>query len=80
MHPNTFPQKKKREREPYHITGNSERWGRQGGSSENEKGGDDGRRGEEGQNDDSMGPTAELIRISFSSLSGFEAGVGLMWV
>ena len=32
------------------------------------------------ENEDSMGPTAELIRISFSSPSGFEAGVGLMWV
>ena len=39
-----------------------------------------GNSGEEGQNDDSMGPTAELIRISFSSPSDFEAGVGLMWV
>ena len=50
------------------------------GSHQKEKGGDDGRRGEEGQNEDSMGPTAELIRISFSAPSGFEAGVGLMWV
>ena len=50
------------------------------GSYQKEKGGDDGRRGEEGQNEDSMGPTAELIRISFSSPFGFEAGVGLMWV
>ena len=37
---------------------------RHGGSSEEEKGGDDERRGEEGQDEDSMGPTAELIRIS----------------
>ena len=34
---------------------------------------------EEGKNEDSMGPTAELICISFSSPPGFEAGVGLMW-
>jgi len=54
------------------------RGGRQGGSSEKEKGGNDGRRGEEGQNEDSMGPTAELIRISFSSPHGFEVGVGWM--
>ena len=31
-------------------------------------------------NDDSMGPTAQLIRISFPSPSGFEVGVGFIWV
>ena len=31
-------------------------------------------------NDDSMGPTAQLIRISFPSPSGFEEGVGFIWV
>ena len=42
--------------------------------------GGDGRRGKEGQNDDSMGPTAQLIRISFPSPSGGEVGVGFIWV
>ena len=39
-----------------------------------------GRRGEEGQNEDSMGPTAERIRISFPSPSGCVVGVGFIWV
>jgi len=57
---------------------NKKRWGRQGRRSEKEKGGCDGRRGEEGQNDDSMDPTAQLIRISFPSPSGGEVGVGFI--